>query len=80
LIGCGEARVDQIAETHALAKTAAQWPELPDDCRVKLSRAGQIGARLDSEYLRLSGLLKAQDARIERCAGWYDAQRAERAQ
>jgi hypothetical protein len=78
LSGCGEKGLSEVAQIRGVAEANAQWPDLPSDCRIKLSEAGRAGERLDSAYLRVSGLLAAQDARIDRCATWYDGQRVGR--
>jgi hypothetical protein len=84
LTGCGDsnkAQVERIAEIKGVAQANAAWPDLPTDCRQLMAdqALAKAGDRLDGAYLRAMKIVQAQDARIQRCAAWYDGQQSERA-
>lgn len=79
LVACGQTdreRIDAAAQSVGETRAAVVWPNFPVDCR-RLSRSGILpGDRLDVAVLKADGALSVQNARTQRCAAWYDQQRA----
>lgn len=73
LTACGRTDGRILRAADDVARLAVdQWPDLPADCRVRLSVGVSEGDRLDVVALRYSAALAAQNDRVSRCAAWYD--------
>jgi len=71
-----DARLDAAGADRGERNAERTLPALPEDCRF-LTRAGvQEGDRLDVALLKIDRALSRQNARITRCAEWYDQLRA----
>ena len=77
LSGCADDRVARIATAAAeegKAKAEVDLPAYPPDCRRQEPHAPLVaGAETRSALKRERGALDRQNARTDRCAGWYDA-------
>jgi hypothetical protein len=62
----------KLSQRQGEVNAAQNIPDYPEDCRIVLAQVLITGERLDIALLRTSGLLKAQNNRINRCADWYD--------
>ncbi|PSH68632.1 hypothetical protein CU102_12805 [Phyllobacterium brassicacearum] len=66
--------MEQAARTRGEAQVDHQWPPLPDDCRVMEPHAPVvIGTEALSGWKRERRALDRANARVGRCAGFYDA-------
>lgn len=63
------ARADLVDQ----ALSAHQLPDLPADCRVKEVSGVKEGDRLDVALLKSERALGRANARVERCAEFYDS-------
>ena len=75
------ATVDQTVSDAARAsgelEATKSLPEYPADCR-RVERSGvRNGERLDTALIRTDQALGRQNARVRRCADWYDGIRDE---
>lgn len=77
--GDPQARLNEAARQRAdtslavdAARRAARLPDQPADCR-RTERSGvEPGDRLDVAALKTDQALGRANARIDRCAAWYD--------
>ena len=55
---------------------AVPLPELPADCRRKERSGVKAGDPLDTALIKTDNALGRANARVTRCAGWYDDYKA----
>lgn len=61
------------AERQGQSQARTQLPDYPDDCRLKEGHAPLVdGAEIRSILKRERQALDRQNARTDRCAGFYD--------
>lgn len=74
LTGCGSDKtLKQAANVHGTAQARVTLPVYPEDCRVKEPHAALTeGAEIRSILKRERNALDRQNARTDRCAGFYD--------
>lgn len=78
LSGCdtAKARLEAIGAAQGKQNAERILPALPDDCR-RYERSGvRKGERLDVALLRADQAIGRGNARVQRCANWYDDMRA----
>jgi len=69
--------VDQaLAQVEAERELARLLPDMPRECRRRVTAEIRVGMRLDEAVLRLDRALVGANARIANCARWYDDLRA----
>jgi hypothetical protein len=73
--GCARTDTDRLlraGERIGTDRAGVLLPDYPADCRVQARAGVQEGDRLDVAVLRVDAALAGQNARIARCADWYD--------
>lgn len=63
---------DAAAIAEAERKAARLLPDQPQDCRRQETAGIAVGDRLDAALLKSDRALGRANARVLRCAGWYD--------
>lgn len=75
LTGCQntDQRMNAAAAIQGQIRASVQLPDLPADCRKQEAHAAiPAGAELDAVLVRERGALRRSNARVTRCAGFYD--------
>lgn len=67
-----KAAASVTGEALELARARVVLPRLPDDCRRTVLAGIRDGMRLDEALLRADAALAGQNARVKRCADFYD--------
>jgi len=72
--GCSATeRLNKAATTQGAIKASVVLPDYPQDCRVHTPHAAlDVGAELRSVLVRERGQLDKANARVGRCADFYD--------
>jgi hypothetical protein len=88
LTGCASDRAARLAAAErgraeaSLVEEALKpqpLPDLPADCRRKEASGAKAGDRLDVAWFKAEDALWRANARVARCAGFYDKVKAGRA-
>lgn len=73
LAGCSTAEQRALDAARRQGELNAQlFPPYPDDCRKRERSGVRMGERLDVALIRTDQALGRANARISRCAAWYD--------
>jgi hypothetical protein len=72
--GCSTTeRLNKAATTQGVVKASVVLPDYPQDCRALTPHAAiDVGAELRSVLVRERGQLDKANARVGRCADFYD--------
>jgi hypothetical protein len=74
LIGCAtvDDQLKDAAGRQGVLAAGRSMPDLPADCRKRERSGVRIGDPLDTALIRTDRALGRANARVTRCAAWYD--------
>ncbi|MBN9671686.1 hypothetical protein [Roseibium aggregatum] len=68
----GDARLRLAATRTGETEASRNLPNYPDDCRKRERSGVREGEPLDTALIRTDNALDRANARVRRCARWYD--------